>query len=740
MTPADAETRYCDHCQLPLPRPWWGRPRATADDGPQYCCFGCQVAAAMSLERGEKGAARAAMTRLGLAIFFTMNVVAFTMALWTTDVYGAEEPSRLASSLYGLFRYLALLFATPVLLLLGGPLIARAAHEIRRGVLSTDILLASGVVAAFLVSAVSVARGSGPIYFEVGCVVLVMVTLGRWLEATGKQRATDALDQLEKLLPEQVRRLRDGREELVPIGELVRDDLLRVLPGERFPADGRLVRNVALVDEHVLTGESQPVLKEPGAAILGGTLNLDGDLTIEVAAPGASGALARLIEMVREARRSKGEYERMADRVSTWFFPAVFAVAIGTFVGHWALGGLERGLLAALSVVLISCPCALGLATPLAVWTALGRAAGVQVLFRSGDALERLASVRAVRFDKTGTLTTGAPRVAEFFADQAAERDTVLSRAASLSSASGHVLSRAILQFAGGPSSRDAATGARMHAGLGVSGVCGAARSRVFLGSERFVVREGLHIEPGLAKAARHAGETGRSLAFVGWGGTARGLFLFDEQTRPSAAAAVSRLGLLGIDLAILTGDQAARGKALADQFGMRVEADLLPGDKVDAIRRAREVFGPVAMVGDGINDAPALAASDVGVALGCGTDLSRDSALVCLLGDDLERLPWAIELARRTVGVVRGNLAWAFGYNSVGVVCAAFGWLNPALAALLMVGSSVLVIVNSLRLGCDGSDTLAVSDAAVRSLHRGDGMGTENNASVARGLAEVVS
>jgi P-type E1-E2 ATPase len=234
----------------------------------------------------------------------------------------------------------------------------------------------------------------------------------------------------------------------------------------------------------------------------------------------------------------------------------------------------------------------------------------------------------------------------------------------------------------------------------------------VLLGSERFMDREGLHTEPGLAEAARRAGEAGRSLAFVGWDGAARGLSLFDEQARPSAAAAVSRLRSLGIDLAVLTGDQAARGKALARQFGMRVEADLLPADKVDAVRRARDAFGPVAMVGDGINDAPALAASDVGVALGCGTDLSRDAALVCLLGDDLERLPWAIDLARRTVGVIRGNLGWAFGYNTVGVVCAAFGWLNPAFAALLMVGSSVLVIVNSLRLGGERGGTLEATTA----------------------------
>ncbi|MDR3633322.1 MAG: heavy metal translocating P-type ATPase [Isosphaeraceae bacterium] len=703
MTTQPAGPVFCDHCQLPVPAPWWGRSRDAKVEGPHYCCFGCQVAAAISLERGDRGAARAALTRLGLAVFFTMNVVAFTMALWTTDVYGVDETSRLAVAFSGLFRYVALVFAAPVLLLLGGPLIENAVRELRRGVLSTDILLASGVVAAFLFSVVSVVRGHGPIYFEVGCVVLVMVTLGRWLEATGKQRATDALERLEKLLPEQVRRVRDGREELVPLGELARGDALRVLPGERIPADGRVVCNLAFVDEQVLTGESQPVLKQPGDVVLGGTLDLDGDLTLEVTAAGASGTLARLIEMVRAARQLKGAYERIADRVSSWFVPAVTAVALATLLAHTLTGGLERGLMAALAVVLISCPCALGLATPLAVWTALGRAAAGQVLFRSGDALERLASVQAVRFDKTGTLTTGTPRVAEFRAT-GDERETALALALGLASSSGHVLSRAIFEYADSPDQQETLSDVRTHAGLGVSGAVGITGTRVFLGSARFMTDAGLRLTPELVHSAETAGAQGQSLSFVGWDGSVRGLFLFDEQTRPSAVVAVSRLRGMALDLAILTGDQAARGKALAKQFGLRVEAGLLPAGKVAAVQEAREQFGAVAMVGDGINDAPALAASDVGVALGCGTDLSRDSALVCLLGDDLERLPWAIDLARRTVRVIRGNLAWAFGYNIVGVFCAAFGWLNPALAALLMVGSSALVIVNSLRLGAEGT------------------------------------
>ena len=696
-------TGVCDHCGLPLPRPWpwWGAPvRApVGHEEPAFCCFGCRLAASVDHERGEEGAARRTLTRLGLAVFFTMNVMAFTMALWATDVYEVDAGghSALIATFEGLFRHLVLLFAAPVLYLLGWPLWENALAGVRRGVFSTDLLLGAGVAAAFGYSAVSVLRGEGPVYFEVGCVVLVMVTLGRWLEATGKLRANDALDRLVRLMPEHVRRVQGDVEDSIALAAVAVGDVLRVLAGERIPADGQVRRGQAFVDEQVLTGESVPRSRRSGDAVLGGTLNLDGDLFIEVTAAGPAGALARLIALVREARLAKGSYERLADRVSSWFVPVVSAVALATFLGHGFLSGWERGLLQGLSVVLIACPCALGLATPLAVWASLGRAARAQVLFRSGDALERLATVRAVRFDKTGTLTTGEPSIAAVVSREDDPIAEVSRRAAALASSSTHVLSRAILGFTNHQGT--SAAEVRSLAGRGVSGVVDGDGS-TFLGSRRLLEENGQVIGSTLDAAAHAAETSGRSLAWVGWGGRARGLFTFDERLRASTRAALEHCRSLGLDVGVLTGDHAARGAALAGEIGLPVEAGLLPEDKVAAIHNARARFGAVAMVGDGVNDAPALAASDLGVALGCGADLSRESAAVCLLGDDLARFPWSVELARRTVGVIRGNLAWAFGYNAVGIACAALGWLNPAFAAFLMVGSSAFVIVNSLRLG----------------------------------------
>ena len=373
-TPALREST-CDYCKLPLPVAWSrAAPAADGVADPLYCCLGCRVAAAIAEEKGEDGVPRTMLMRLGLSIFFTMNVMAFTMAIWTGDVYGqTDQSSGLSSGLYGLFRYLVLLFSLPVFVLLGLPLFVHAWSGLRRGVVSTDWLLAMGVGASFAYSFLSVLRGRGPIYFEVGCFILVMTALGRWLEVTGKLKANAALDAIGRLLPETVRRIKHGVEEPIALGQVQLNDLLRVLPGERFPTDGTLMSARASVDEQALTGESRPVLKESGDQVLGGTLNLDGDLKIAVSATPEEGTLARVIDLVRRARESKGHYQRLADRVASKFVPVVSGVVVITLSTHWALGSLERGLWAALTVALIACPCALGLAAPLAIWSAPGQ-------------------------------------------------------------------------------------------------------------------------------------------------------------------------------------------------------------------------------------------------------------------------------------------------------------------------------------------------------------------------------
>jgi heavy metal translocating P-type ATPase len=783
----------CHYCGLPVLRSWWPA-HESASTGPVYCCYGCRFAADVSGHRGEQGKSSWLLARLGVSVFLTINVVMFTMALWTQDVYesSGENASLLATSLDGVFRYLSLLLSLPVLWLLGAPLAGGAWQSLRAGVPSTDPLLVFGVAASYVYSAVSVFRGRGQVYFEVGCVVLVMATLGRWLEATGKLRATQALDALEKLLPSEVRLLRRASvskggqcipyetECRVPLSELCIGDRIRVLAGERFAADGRIVRGRAAVDEQIFTGESQPTVKEPADTVLSGTLNLDGELVVEVTAPAGAGALRRLIAAVHAARESKGAYQRLSDRLSHCFLPLVAVLAVASGAWHGVREGFEPGVLAGIAVVLIACPCALGLATPLAVWTAIGRAAGCQVLFKHGEALERLAGVRVVAFDKTGTLTTGATSVTSFATDGQTPREIVLETAANLARTSTHTFSAAIAQFAGqsaidrSPSvgnalcgvpgmamrsrrnategvpyrtSQDtrAAVEARTLPGRGLVAECPDGDAPVYLGSPRLMHEKELAMGERLEQFMRKLANEGRSVVSIGWQGQVRGVFGFDEQLRTEARRAVEACGNLGLRIVVLSGDAAARVDRLGEQLGVPTTAGLLPEEKVEAIRRLRHCLPPaltggsrhqqlklvanstlgtvvamvgdgtndvpaeiqnpkskiqnVAMVGDGINDAPVLAAADVGIAMGCGADVSRQAADVCLLSNDLMRVPWAVGLARATVSTIRQNLFWAFSYNVLGMALASSGHLSPVWAAAAMVVSSTLVIGNSLRL-----------------------------------------
>ncbi|HVW37410.1 MAG TPA: cation-translocating P-type ATPase [Pirellulales bacterium] len=729
---AEATNRYCDYCGLPSPHSWFAA-REREENEPAYCCYGCRFAAEVAGQKGERGQSNWMLARLGVAIFLTINVVMFTMALWSQDVYAAagESASSFAQSLDSLFRYLSLLLSLAVLYLLGAPLAQGAWQSLRAGVPSTDPLLVLGVAASYVYSAVSTFRGQGQVYFEVGCVVLVMTTLGRWLEATGKLRATEALDALEKLLPSEARVLSDRGERRVAIEELRPGDRIRVLAGERFAADGRIVRGRAAVDEQIFTGESQPAIKEPSDAVLSGTLNLDGELVIEVTAAASAGALKRLVAAVHEARQTKGDYQRLADRLSYYFLPAVTMIALASGVVHGAMHGLEAGILTGLAVVLIACPCALGLATPLAVWTAIGRAAGCQVLFKHGEALERLAGVRAVAFDKTGTLTTGACRVATFVADESTPPEEVLQAAAALATSSTHHFSAAIAEFADSNVQTPSGLNGVGNALCGVPGTGNgqsiplhAERHRgrclqevrtlpgrglmagkpdddwaAYLGSPRLMREAGLVASETLQRSLCELEDDGRSVVCTGWGGRVRGVFGFDEELRTHADGAVEACGQLGLHVAVVSGDAAARVERLGEQLGVPVDGELLPEDKVAAVHRLRKEQGRVAMVGDGINDAPVLAAADVGMAMGCGADVSRQAADVCLLSDDLRRVAWAVGLSRATVSTIRQNLVWACSYNVLGIALAASGRLNPVWAAAAMVVSSVLVIGNSLRL-----------------------------------------
>lgn len=668
-----------------------------------YCCHGCRFAAGMTSPTEDSGTLLGPANALGLSVFFTMNVVMLTMALWS---YTGDSPSQFERALREFLRYGSLVFSLPVLLFLGRPLISHAINGLRVGIFTSDLLLATGVVAAYTLSIINTIRGSGHVYFEVGCVILVLVTLGRWMEAEGRSRASHALDKLERLVPQTVRLATPKGDIQLPRSQVVLGSVIRVLAGDRIPLDGRLVRGRGVVDEQFFTGESAPAEKKPGDGVFAGSLNLDGDLMLEVTALAEGGALGRLVDAVRAARASKGGYQRLSDLWSQWFFPIVSAIAVAAFFYHGVRTDWEHGLLTLLSVVLIACPCALALATPLAVWTALGTAASKGVLCRSGAALEKLAAIRALRWDKTGTLTTGSPKVEHFVCEDDRERQALLQLALTLTCASKHLYSQAIndygLDFADSPD--DSATGSKAgfdvktFAGRGLLATRPDGKS-VVLGSLRWMEDNGLRCGPRLSGLLNDSVTSDKPVVAIGFDDQVNGLFILEETIRSESGEVIARLQDLGLNQAILTGDRAVRARTLAKALCLEVHAELLPEQKLEEIRSAHAEYGCVAMIGDGLNDAPALAAADVGIALGCGADVSRDSADICLLSSNLELIPWSYQFARKTVSTIRTNLIWSFGYNSVGVIFAAAGQLHPALSAALMVVSSVVVLCNSLKL-----------------------------------------
>lgn len=665
-----------------------------SESHPIYCCSGCRFAAGIAGGDGEAGLNRWALARLGAAIFLSMNVMVFTMALWARDL-DAGGASQLDVVLAGVFRYLALIFTLPVLWLLGQPLATGAVESLRAGRQSTDLLLLSGVVAAMALSIVSVILDHGPVYFEVACGVLVFVTLGRWLEAHGKQQAGESLKNLERFLPETARRRIRNREDIVPIGDVRPGDVLRAVPGERIACDGSIIRHAAAIDEQLLTGESQPSIKEVGDRVLAGSLAVDSDVWFTVTALPAESTASRFLAAVRRSLESRGGFERVADRVSRWFLPTVAVIAVLAAAVHALLHGPGAGVLAGLAVILIACPCALAVATPLAVWATVGRAARLGILFRTPEALERLSTIRAVRLDKTGTLTTGRAAVRSLHVATGESDETVWRIAASLAAASSHPFSVAIADAASELGLKLLATIGPVRSSPGR----GLETESAALGSPAFLTSAGYGWTSQLAEECGRQMASGSPVSAVGQAGRVIGFLVLTEDLRPEACSALQELQKRGLDVAILTGDQPARANAIMQELGVPAIGGLLPEDKIAAIHRARVALGPVAMIGDGLNDAGALAAADAGIALGCGADVTREVADICLLGNNLQRLADAIDLSRQARRTIRQNLFWAMAFNTTGIALACTGYLNPLWAALAMVVSSFSVLGNSLRL-----------------------------------------
>ncbi|MCG8295722.1 heavy metal translocating P-type ATPase [Pseudomonas entomophila] len=596
------------------------------------------------------------------------------------------------------------LLATPVQFILGARFYVAAWKAVRAGAGNMDLLVALGTSAGYGLSLYQWANthaGMEPhLYFEASAVVIALVLLGKYLESRAKRQTASAIRALEALRPERALRVVEGREEDVAISQLRLGDMVLVKPGERFPVDGEVLEGSSHADEALISGESLPVPKQPGDTVTGGAINGEGRLLVKTQALGTETVLARIIRLVEDAQAAKAPIQKLVDRVSQVFVPAVLVLALITLVGWWLAGApLETALINAVAVLVIACPCALGLATPAAIMAGTGVAARHGILIKDAEALERAHAVNRVVFDKTGTLTSGSPRIVHSQASNG-DGNELLRLAGALQRGSEHPLAKAVLdacteQHLDVPTVSDSQS-------LTGRGIAGQVEGReLALGNRRLLDES--QLQPGELATSAHAWEAqGRTLSWLierGAQPQVLGLFAFGDSLKPGASQAIDALHARGISSHLLTGDNRGSAKVVADALGIDdVHAEVLPADKAATVAALKQ-DGVVAMVGDGINDAPALAAADIGIAMGGGTDVAMQAAGITLMRGDPRLVPAALEISRKTYAKIRQNLFWAFIYNLVGIPLAALGYLNPVLAGAAMALSSVSVVSNALWL-----------------------------------------
>ncbi|MBW8815355.1 MAG: heavy metal translocating P-type ATPase [Caulobacterales bacterium] len=654
----------------------------------------------------------------------------FTRRLWVglvlaLPVFVLEMGGHLTGMTMGLggqaSAWIQLALATPVVLWSGWPFFERGARSLVTRHLNMFTLIAMGVGVAWTYSVVATlvpqafppafrrADGSVPIYFEAAAVITVLVLLGQVLELRAREQTSGAIKALLDLAPKTARRVTaDGADEEVTLDQIQVGDRLRVRPGEKVPVDGQILDGRAALDESMVTGESMPVTKEPGAKVVGGAINKTGSFVMQAEKVGADTLLAQIVQMVAQAQRSRAPIQRMADQVSGWFVPAVIAAAALAFA-VWALVGPEPrfafALVAAVSVLIIACPCALGLATPLSIMVGVGRGAHAGVLIKNAEALERFEKIDTLVVDKTGTLTEGRPAVTAIRPAKGFAEDELLRLAASLERGSEHPLAEAILRAAADRKLALAEpTGFDSPVGKGVVGVVDG--RHLVIGSGKFLAEQRIDTVA-LAAEAEALRADGATAIFAAVDGQVAGVFAIADPIKATTAEAVRALKAEGVRLVMMTGDNRTTALAVARQLGIdEVEAEVLPQDKASVVEKLRGEGRKVAMAGDGVNDAPALAAAEVGVAMGAGADVAIESAGVTLLSGDLQGIVKARRLSCAVMRNIRQNLVFAFAYNVAGVPVAAgvlyplFGWLlSPAIAAAAMALSSVSVVTNALRL-----------------------------------------
>ncbi len=684
-------TALCIHCGLPVGNRW---PTKHTED--IYCCYGCEIAHQLLGTPGDESAARLALIKLGAGVLIGINVMMFSMPLYVESLGTFFKQGFGADSFFELLKYLLMALSLPVFFLLGTPFIESAIRSIRGGLRSnTDLLIAIGVTAALLLSIFNTVFTSGPVYYETAVAILVIVTSGRYLEAKSRAKASRAIKELEKNIPNRVICLNDGIEVDCDLSQIEAGDLILIKPGDIIPLDAIIVGGSANIGEAMLTGEPKPHLKKAGDEVLSGSINYDGVLYLQVLHPFSESFVAKLESLVLTSKLQRAKIQILADKISEIAVPAIIAVALVSFFFWSFTVSISQGLFAFLSVVLVACPCALGIATPAALWIAVSESSKRGILFRSLDALERLSTVKTIFFDKTGTLTVGKPQLIkrklnpevirkQFVPDEV----HLLTMIREVVSYSNHPLSKTLAEalpkngFVKGD-----VTEFQEYPSKGISAkIYGL---RIKLGTYAFTYTGALEgkLDADTQVWCSVMREDGESQDAV--------LFIFQDEVRPEAKKVFADLHELGYETMILSGDEDAVATTIGDMLSSEAIGNLTPEDKVRLVANKPES----AFIGDGLNDAGAIGAAQIGIAMGHGSDLIRREADIILIGNELERIPPTLLLARKTMRIVKQNLFWAFAYNVIGVIFAAAGLLNPIIAALAMALSSIAVTQNSMRL-----------------------------------------
>jgi Cu+-exporting ATPase len=601
---------------------------------------------------------------------------------------------------FALRKYILLILATPVQFYVGWQFYRGAWKSAKQLSAGMDTLIAMGSSAAYFYSLAATFVIGGHVYYETAAMIITLIILGKYLEARAKGRTSEALKRLMGLRAKTARVIRDGQEMDVPVQEVEVGDLIVVRPGEKIPVDGVVVEGRSAIDESMITGESLPVGKETGDEVIGATINKTGSFQFQATKVGKDTVLAQIVRLVEQAQGSKAPVQRLADKVAGVFVPAVISVALLTFLGWFFVGGagLERSLINMVAVLVIACPCALGLATPTAVMVGTGKGAERGILIKSGESLERAGTLDTVVLDKTGTITEGQPQVTDVVANGSLPEGEVLRLAASAEKGSEHPLGEAIVEAAEGQGlSLDKAQDFEAVAGQGI--VASLDGKRVLLGNRALMKNNGVDLGSVEDEVGRLQVE-GKSTVVLALDGRVEGVIAVADTVKEGSKEAVDRLHEMGLQVVMISGDNLRTAQAIAGEVGIdRVLAEVLPEDKAQEVKKLQDEGHVVAMVGDGINDAPALAQADIGMAIGTGTDVAMEVGDIVLMRGDLRSVPQAIQLSRKTMGTIKGNLFWAFAYNTAGIPVAALGILLPWMAAAAMAFSSIFVVSNSLRL-----------------------------------------